>query len=205
MIEQAVDCSEIVYTKFRKLILTKGIPSGEPICQTKLSQILNTNIDCLDLAVKKLQKETFVTLNSKKEIMIREVGTKEIIDILDCRMALETQAIKLFTLRAPQARIDDLRNLMVPFENGPQNGYVFHKIYRIFHEIIVDNCGNDMLVSIFRQSNFWPTLELLGFTRPLMEILQEHLDIVSAVHNRDAGKAGALMQEHFENCKSSVL
>ncbi|KAA2219472.1 GntR family transcriptional regulator [Maribacter flavus] len=205
MIEQAVKCSEIVYTKFRKLIVTKGILPGEPICQIKLSQLLNTNIDCLNEAVNKLCKESFVTLNSSKNIMIREVSTKEIIDILDCRIALETKAIKLFTLRAPQARIDDLRNLMVPFEKGPQNGYVFHKIYRIFHELIVINCGNDLLIKLFNQSNFWPTLELIGFTRPLMEILQEHLDLVSAVHNRDANKAAELMQEHFEHCRLSVL
>lgn len=205
MIEHAVDCSEIVYTKFRKLIVTKGILPGEPICQTKLTKILNTNIDCLDLAIKKLCKETFITLNPSNEIVIREVGTKEIIDILDCRIALETKAIDLFTKSAPQARIDDLRNLMVPFEKGPQNAYVFQKIYRIFHELIVHNCGNDLLIKLFMQSKFWPSLELLGFTRPLMEILQEHLDIVSAVHNRDANKATDLMQHHLEQCKFSIL
>lgn len=205
MIEQAVECSEIVYTKFRKLIVTKGILPGEPISQTKLSKLLNTNIDCLNMAVKKLCKESLVTLNSSKEIMIREVGTKEIMDILDCRMALETRAVYLFTLRVPQERIDDLRNLMVPFEKGPQSGYVFHKIYRVFHELIVNNCGNDLLIKLYGKSNFWPALELLGFHRPLMEILQEHLNIVSAVHNRDAKKAAALMQEHFENCRLSIL
>ena len=205
MIEQAVESSEIVYTKLRKLIVTKGILPGEHISQPKLSKLLNTNIDCLNMAVKKLCKESLVTLNSSKEIMIREVGTKEIMDILDCRMALETRAVYLFTLRVPQERIDDLRNLMVPFEKGPQSGYVFHKIYRVFHELMVNNCGNDLLIELYGKSNFWPTLELLGFHRPLMEILQEHLNIVSAVHKRDAKKAAALMQEHFENCRSSIL
>lgn len=205
MVEQVVECSEIVYTKLRKLVITKGILPGEPICQTKLSKILNTNVDCLNIAVRKLCMESLITLNSSKEIKIREVGTKEVMDILDCRMALETRAIYLFTLRVPQERIDDLRNLMVPFEKGPQSGYVFHKIYRVFHELIVNNCGNDLLIKLFVKSNFWPTLELFGFQRPLMEILQEHLNIVSAVHNRDANKAAALMQEHFENCRSSIL
>ncbi|PIB38365.1 GntR family transcriptional regulator [Maribacter sp. 4G9] len=205
MIDQAEECSETVYSKFRKLVITKAILPGTPISQTKLSQLLDTNVDCLNLAVKKLRMETLVTLNSNKEIMVREVGTKEIIDILDCRIALETKAIDLFTKSAPQARIDDLRNLMVPFEKGPQNAYVFQKIYRIFHELIVHNCGNDLLIKLFMQSKFWPSLELLGFTRPLIEILQEHLDIVSAIHNRDANKAADLMQQHLEQCKFSIL
>lgn len=146
-----------------------------------------------------------VTLNSSKEIMVREVQTKEIIDILDCRIALETKAIKLFTLRAPQERIDDLRNLMVPFEKGPTNAHVFQKIDRIFHELIVRNCGNPILIDMFMKSNFWSALDLLGSTRCLKEILQEHLDIISAIHNRDSDKAVFLMEQHLDHCKSSIL
>lgn len=205
MIEQPNECAEEVYTKFRKLIVTKKIVPGEPICQYQLTQLLNTNSDCLKLAIKKLCKEALVTLNSSKEIMVREVRTKEILDILDCRMALETMAVKLFTKRAPQARIDDLRNLMVPFEKGPQNAHVFQKINRIFHELIIINCGNPILINMFMKSNFWSTLDLNGTSRDLKDILQENLDIVSAIHNRNADRAAELISHQLQNCKSSIL
>ncbi|UWX54788.1 hypothetical protein NYZ99_18655 [Maribacter litopenaei] len=73
MLERASDYTEEVYTKFRKLIVTKKIGAGEPICQKELSQILNANDDCLNFVIKKLRKEALVTLNSSKEIMVREV------------------------------------------------------------------------------------------------------------------------------------
>ena len=194
-----------MYTQFKKLIITKKLVPGAPIGQRELSKILNTNADCLNLAIKKLSKETLVTVRPNKDIMVRELGTKEIIDVLDCRIALETKAVQLFILKAPQARIDDLRNLMVPFESGPRNAYVFQKIDRLFHELIVKNCGNPKLIGLFMESNFWSDMELLGTTRSLKEILQEHLDIISAIHNRDVESAVHLMRKHLENCKTSVL
>ena len=205
MFEQINNCTEEVYSQLRKLIVTKKLIPGEAIGQRELSQILNTNDDCLKLAIKRLCKETLVIMGSNKEVMVREVETKEIIDVLDCRIALEAKAVKLFTLNASQARIDDLRNLMVPFENGPQNAHVFQKIDRLFHELIVKNCGNSRLIELFMKANFWSALELLGTTRSLKEILQEHLDIISAIHNRDVDKAVLLMRRHLENCKTSVL
>lgn len=205
MLEQVNNCAEAAYIQLRKLIVTKKIIPGEPIRQEQLSQILNTNSDCLDIAIKKLRKEALLTLGSNKEVTVRQVGTKEIIDVLDCRIALETTAVRLFTLSAPQARIDDLRNLMVPFENGPKNAHVFQKIDKLFHELIIKNCGNPKLINLFMKSNFWPELELTGPTRSLKEILQEHLDIISAIHNREVDSAVSLMRKHLENCKNSVL
>lgn len=205
MLEQVNNCADDVYVQLRKLIVTKKISPGEPIAQKELSQILKTNNECLSTVIEKLCKEALVTLDANKEVMVREVGTKEVLDILDCRISLETMAVKLFTLNAPQSKIDDLRNLMVPFEKGPKNAHVFQKIDRIFHELIILNCGNDRLVDLFMKANFWSALDLLGATRSLKEILQEHLDIISAIHNRDERMAEFLMRKHLENCKSSVL
>lgn len=205
MLEQVNNCVEEVYTQLRKLIVTKKLLPGAPIGQEELSQILKTNTDCLDLAVKKLRKEDMLTIDPNNSVNIKEVETKEILDILDCRIALETRAVTLFTLTASQERIDDLRNLMVPFEKGPKNAHVFQKIDRIFHELIINNCGNPRLIEMFMASNFWTALDLLGTTRSLKEILQEHLDIISAIHNRDAQKAASLMQKHLEHCKYSIL
>lgn len=43
----------------------------------------------------------------------------------DCRVALETIAMKTFAKHADQAKIDDLCNLLVPFEKGPLSAKVF--------------------------------------------------------------------------------
>lgn len=52
---------------------------------------------------------------------------------------------------------------------------------------------------------FWVCIEFIALKRPLNEILQEHLDMTSAIDNRDALKAGLLMRNHLENAKQAFL
>ncbi|WP_047247081.1 GntR family transcriptional regulator [Maribacter thermophilus] len=203
--EQLKESCEEVYVQLHKLILTKELKRGEPLDQEQLSRKLRAKDDCLEHAFKRLSKESLIVYEPDQSVSVREVSTSEVIDILDCRIALETSAVKFFTLRAPQQKIDDLRDLMVPFEKGPKNSYVFQKIDRHFHEIIVTNCGNETLLNLYKKGNFWSIMDLVAPTRPLNDILQEHLNIISAIHQRDVNRAVSLMNEHLANCKKSLF
>jgi DNA-binding GntR family transcriptional regulator len=114
-------------------------------------------------------------------------------------------AVKQFALHGSQARIDDLRNLLVPFEKGPLSAKVFQKINFHFHDIILANSGNRYVYELFEKGNLWLCMDVIGLKRPLKEILQEHLDMVSAIHNRDAARAALLMRYHLENSKQAFL
>ena len=52
---------------------------------------------------------------------------------------------------------------------------------------------------------FWVCIEVIVLKTSLNEILQEHLDMTSAIHNRDALKTGLLMLNHLENAKQAFL
>ena len=203
--EQLRESCEEVYVRLHKLIVTKELKRGEPLDHEHLSRKLRTNDDCLERAFKRLSKESLVVYEPDQSVRVRDVSTSEVVDVLDCRIALETTAVKFFTLRAPQQKIDDLRNLMVPFEKGPENSYVFQKIDKHFHEIIVSNCGNDTLWSLYKNADFWPIMDLVAPTRSLRDVLQEHLNITSAIHQRDVDRAVFLMNEHLVKCKKSLF
>jgi DNA-binding GntR family transcriptional regulator len=48
-------------------------------------------------------------------------------------------------------------------------------------------------------------MQVIGLKRPLREILQEHLDMVSEIHSRDAERAVLLMRNHLQNSKHVFL
>lgn len=156
-------------------------------------------------ALKLLQVNGLVIAVPGEGFVIRNFCYQDIVDIFDCRIALETMAIKTFAKNADQARIDDLRNLLVPFEKGPLSPKVFQKINYHFHDIILANCGNTVAYELFDQAHIWVCMEVIGLKRPLKEILQEHLDMISAIHNRDSEKAVLLMRNHLENSKQAFL
>ncbi|WP_198033522.1 GntR family transcriptional regulator [Maribacter sp. 1_2014MBL_MicDiv] len=185
--------------------MTKKLVPGQLITEHRLSHTLNIKDDTIPVVLLQLRQESLLVGSLDNGLTVRELSEQEIAEMFDCRMAIETMTVKLFTQNASQSKIDDLRNLLVPFEKGPQNAYVFYKIDRYFHEFIARNCGNRTLYELFKSAKILPFMDLVGLNRPLKTIMQEHLDIVSAMHQRDEEKAVRSIAVHLENNKRSHL
>ena len=193
------------YGRVKKLIVTKKLVPGQLITEHRLSHTLNIKDDTIPVVLLQLRQESLLVGSLDNGLTVRELSEQEIAEMFDCRMAIETMTVKLFTQNVSQSKIDDLRNLLVPFEKGPQNAYVFYKIDRYFHEFIARNCGNRTLYELFKSAKILPFMDLVGLNRPLKTIMQEHLDIVSVMHQRDEEKAVRRIAVHLENSKKSHL
>ena len=193
------------YGKVIKLIVTKKLIPGQLITQHRLSHTLNIKDDTIPVVLQQLKHENLLVDTSDNGLAVRELCEQEILEMFDCRIALEAMTVRLFTRNASQSKIDDLRSLLVPFEKGPQNGYVFYKIVRYFHEFIAKNCGNKMLYDLYKSSKILPFMGLLGLARPLKGIMQEHLNLVSAMHRRDEELAVNIILLHLENTKRAHI
>jgi len=191
-----------IYGKVKKLIVTKKLAPGQLITQHRLSHTLNIIDDTIPVVLLQLQEESLLVGTLTNGLTLRELCEQDISEMFDCRIALETMTVKLFTRNASQSRIDDLRNLLVPFENGPQNAYVFHKIDRYFYKYIAKNFRNRMLYELFKTSKILPFIDLV---RPLKLIMQEHLYLVSAMHHRDEEMAVQEIQTHLDNARKSHI
>lgn len=193
------------YQNIRNIIASKELIGGERIVYETLSQKLKVDQKTVRKALKILQTDRLIIEVPDEGLVVRNFSYTDILEIFNCRIALETMAIKQFTLSGSQARIDDLRNLLVPFEKGPLSAKVFQKIDFHFHDIILANCGNQCAYQLFDKGNLWLCMQVIGLKRPLREILQEHLDMVSAIHSRDAERAVLLMRNHLQNSKHVFL
>ncbi|WP_405412111.1 GntR family transcriptional regulator [Maribacter sp. Asnod1-A12] len=191
------------YGKVKKLIVTKKLIPGQLITEHRLSHTLNIKDDTIPVVLLQLKQESLLVGDLDNGLSVRELFDQEILEMFECRMAIETMTVKLFTRNVSQSKIDDLRNLLVPFENGPKNEYVFYKVNRFFHEFIAKNCGNRTLYQLFKSAKILPFMDLVGINRPLNEIMQEHINLVSAMHQRDEVKAIKAIAFHLENSKKS--
>jgi DNA-binding GntR family transcriptional regulator len=205
MVSQPEELYQESYGKVKKLIVTKKLIPGQLITEERLCHTLKLADEVLPIVLQQLQKESLLVSSPDNGLMVRDLSEEEISQMFDCRIALETMTVKLFTQNAPQSKIDALRSLLVPFEKGPKNGYVFYKINRHFHEFIAKNCGNKILYDLFKTAKILTFMDLLGLIRPLDDILQEHLNIVSAMHHREVKMAVQAIQSHLENTKQAHL
>jgi DNA-binding GntR family transcriptional regulator len=62
-----------------------------------------------------------------------------------------------------------------------------------------------MLYELFKTAKILPFMDLVGLVRPLKLIMQEHLDLVSAMHHRDEEMAVRAIQIHLENARKSHI
>ncbi len=205
MINQKGEVYQDIYGKLKKLIVTKKLTPGQLIVQQRLSLSLNVEVESISFVLNQLQEEFLLVGTASDRLMVRELSEQEISQMFDCRIALETMTVRLFTQNAPQSKIDDLRSLLIPFENGPHNAYVFQKIDRHFHEHIAKYCGNPMLYDLFKKARILAFMDLIGLVRPLNQILREHLDIISAIHHRDEELAAYKIADYLEKTRIAHL
>ncbi|WP_291959622.1 GntR family transcriptional regulator [Maribacter sp.] len=191
------------YGKVKKLIVTKKLVPGQLITEHRLSHTLSIKDDTVPVVLLQLRQESLLVGSLDNGLSVRELCEQEIREMFDCRIALETMAVRLFTQNAPQSKIDDLRSLLVPFESGPKNGYVFYKIDRFFHEFIIKNCGNRTLYDMYKTAKIASFMDLVGLNRSLNKILEGHLNLVSAMHHRDCKKAVEILTVNLEKAKKS--
>ncbi|WP_299533169.1 GntR family transcriptional regulator [Ulvibacterium sp.] len=200
----ADELSQQAYKKVKKMIVSKKLLPGQKIVQEQLADKLGISRTPLRSALQMLESESLIKSIPRRGVIVREFSDVEIIEIYDCRIALESTATRLFTQRATQSEIDRLRSLLLPFERGKINTRAYQRADSEFHNSLIKNCGNEFLYNLFRKGNLLVCIDMIGLVRPPQETLEEHLDIVSAIRYRDADLAESLIREHLDKSKQLI-
>ncbi len=200
----ADELSKQAYKKVKKMIVSKKLLPGQKIVQEQLADKLGISRTPLRSALQMLEAESLIKSIPRRGVIVREFSTTEIIEIYDCRIALESMATRLFTQRAAQSEIDRLRSLLLPFERGNIDAEAYQRADSEFHNSLIKNCGNEFLYNLFQKGNLLVCIDMIGLVRPPQETLEEHLDIVSAIRYRDADLAENLIKDHLDKSKQLI-
>lgn len=199
------ELSKQAYKRVKKMIVSKKLVPGQKIVQEQLADKLGISRTPLRTALQMLEAESLIESIPRRGVVVREFNDQEVIEIYDCRIALEGMAVRLFTARASQPEIDSLRNLMSPFNKGEIDERAYQKADSEFHDSIIKNCGNSFLYDLFQKGNLLVRIDMVGLVRPPGETLQEHMDIVSAIQGRDVDLAETRIRQHLEKSRQLIL
>ncbi|MGB5818873.1 MAG: GntR family transcriptional regulator [Saonia sp.] len=199
------ELSSQAYETVRAMIISKELSPGQKIVQDKLAEDLGISRTPLRSALQMLEGEGLIESLPRKGVIVKEFKDEEVVEIYDCRMALEGTAIRLFTERASTKEVLDLRNMFTPFLKGDIDESVYSEVDGKFHDAIMEGCGNSFLHKIFQQSNLLVCIDLIGLLRSPKETLPEHMAIIDAIENRDADLAESLAKLHLDKTKQLIL
>lgn len=192
-----------VYDRIKSAILDRKYMPGDKISIDQLIADLGVSRTPIVIALKMLEREMLIETKPRRGHYVRTFTKREIIDVLELREALEALGARKAARRITESQMEKLRDFFkgIDVEGDPQALSAYAKEDQGFHEFIMEVAGGDILSSVFKAYAiviFTYHADLPGgFVRHPRETIQEHLELVDAICNRDEDKAEKLMRHHM--------
>ncbi len=161
-------------------------------------------------ALRQLEGDRLVVIESHKGAALRRVDRKFVIDVHDTRQAIETLLVRNTTLNATAEELEKLSDLADEYETAASaNDPVWMvSANRRFHRYIAKVADNPEAAQILDRG--WELVISLSnrFGRGpnrIAAIIDEHRRLVQAIQRRDPVQAIAVAQEHCESAKEDLL
>ncbi|WP_242157307.1 GntR family transcriptional regulator [Aestuariivivens sediminis] len=193
------------YHKVKNMIVSGKLQLGQKIVQDKLAEKLGISRTPLRSALQMLEAESLVESLPRKGMAVKIFSNKEVLEIYDCRIALESMAVKTFVKVSVKSDIEKLYNLFKPFLGSKDIDVMkYKKADSLFHEMIIKKSGNEFLYKLFNRGNLLICIDLIGLVRSPQETLSEHMDIIEAIEEKNSKLAEDLIKEHLEKSKKLI-
>lgn len=201
---------ERAYQILRRMILTGELSGGTQVVEGELAQQLKASRTPIRECVLRLEQEGLLRVVPHKGIFVSEMSLKEIKDLLQLRYCLELFAIREAVSLIVDDDIAQMTGMIDLQESAFREGdiYEFMELDRRFHLKIYEVIGNDKMLRIM--SNLRDQLVACGIRglrkrERLVQVIDEHREVVRALRARDADAAFKAVMAHLERVKASLV
>jgi DNA-binding GntR family transcriptional regulator len=201
---------EKVYLTLKEKILTQKLRAGDSLSEADLAKELGVSRTPVREALLQLQKDMFLEILPNRGAHVTFITLQDLKDTFQLLQILEGAATRLAAEPIDLEKLTDLEKEFIALQKkGDIIDYEEEQRIGVqFHELILQSTGNgrmiDILQSIRKQIR---TLCLTSIKRPgrANEAIQEHLEVLSALKNRDGSAAESAMVTHVINVYRNLL
>ncbi len=191
--------------QIKELILSHSLQPGQPIVIDKLAEEFGISHIPVREALVMLETDGLVELNSYQNPKVASVSADDVRDVYEMRMLVENwavgQAAQLLTGEQMKP-IDDL--LEIARTQAAVNDYGPHmKADLLLHETILRSTSNKLFWLLAQRIHERSILvrsmvEATGSSQDITLIIDEHCQIMAALHAHDSERAGQAMLAHLQ-------
>ena len=188
------------FRALRTALRAGDLKPGDRLREEDVARQLNVSRTPVREAFGRLTIKRFVEPASGRGLVVRSLGTPEVLELYAMREILEGAAAALAARHASEPEIDALRDLEAAFEAKSGDSREMAKQNRMFHETIFHAARNRYLNDALE--DLQDAIALLGATtftvaqRP-KTAAREHREIIAAIAKRDAGAAEEAARAHI--------
>lgn len=201
-----------ILSYLRKKIIIGELEEGFHLNETNIARELSVSRGPVRQALIQLEIEKLVEKKQNGRTVVKKFEEKDIIDLYNSRILLESQAIKEMDLKLFNEQYDVFINFHNEMEESCRNDVLNPATDLSFHELIVKLSNNKILFQL------WSSIQ--GITQTVInvtteyfllrqeEVIEEHFNIIKALKAGNKEKAIELLTDHLKessNCYHNVI
>lgn len=203
-LKEAVTSTDQAYAILKEAIIKGHFRPGERLVERQLSEMLGVSRTPVREALRRLERERFVTTEPFRGVVITKFTLAEAEQVYQFRAAVEGLAAELLARTRTDAALDRLQRSLARSREALAYGdeQEMAMANNEFHLALGEECGNAFVSdAVSRIMGYVSVLRLTVWRirRRPSETLQEHEDILAAVKERDAERARACAIAHVEH------
>lgn len=201
---------EVVFDYLRDAIMNGDLKPGERLMESAIADQLGVSRTPVREAIRKLEKEDFVTMVPRKGAYVTKVTAKDILDVLEVRRVLEGFAAQLAAERMSESEIKELKKCHEKFNKFLVKNNVQGMIDkdREFHDLIFKASKNEKLNNlVIELLEQFHRFRLIYFTERdnYVKVQYWHDSIVEGIEKRDSGMAREFAEKHIAEIEEAVV
>lgn len=203
---ERVRAPERITQRLREAITSGLLRPGERLQQEELAQRLGVSRMPIREALQRLEAEGLVVLQPYRGAVVAGVSARELQEIYEIRIALETLALELGVPRFDQEGLDDLEAILRRMDTEGE-ATTWLELNTEFHSGLYAAADRALLLehidNLRNKSDRY--LRLFAARRDRTEqAQQEHWEIIAACRARDTHGAVARLRRHLESTIRSL-
>lgn len=180
---------------------------GDRIYEARIAREFNVSRSPVREAIRVLEKEGLLIIDDKSKIWVYKPTLKDVEDIYQCRMALESLAARLTTEHATEKELQQIEETLHESKNHLAEGTAREKDALIssngrFHDLIMLFSQNHRLQKQLNDlrslTHYFRVINFQGEDRA-KQIIDQHEQIFIHMKRRQENKAAVSMAEHIES------
>lgn len=194
--------SESVYETLTQMIVSGELQPGRPVSESELSRRLEVSRTPVHEAIGRLVKDGLVIQPRNRRPIVASFSSEDIFDVYEMRRILESEAAAKAAVRMDQVTLSELAEAAAAFRISGSKAETLREWVEFddrFHTAIAAASGSRRLEADVQRYRLLHRVFNRTHTNPaiLEPALQEHLEILKALRERDPIGARKAMSDHI--------
>ncbi|NHC41509.1 GntR family transcriptional regulator [Bacillus sp. MM2020_1] len=200
---------EHAYKYLKEMILEGELKAGDRLIERELAGKLGISRTPIREALFRLESQGFVKTVPRKGVVVSNISENEVIEVFTILASLEVLAVKLAARRMDretQLELDQKIEELIEFKDQAEENFNFEHIQ--MNRLINKASKSPKLLEILSGLIDYIHMSAnMGYETPgrRKESLREHIDIMTALRDKEAEMAEYLMRIHIENSKKAYI